>query len=67
MLGLLSWCLHTMEYPVATGNRDVDTGLFTQDILSSGRRRAGKRGKEGAGSSYPKMLTMVISRCQDHG
>ena len=56
-----------MEYPGATENRDVDTCLFTQDILSSGKRKAGKRGKERAGSLYPKMLMMVISRCQDYG
>lgn len=52
---------------MTTRNHDVDIGSFTQDILSSGRRREGKRSKEGTGSSYPQMLTMVISRCQDSG
>lgn len=40
-----------MENPVATENHDGDTSLFTQDILSSGKRKAGEREKERAGSS----------------
>lgn len=56
--------------PAATENHDVDMCLSNweniQDILSSGKRKAGKREKASSGSPSPKMLTMVISRCQDY-